>query len=373
MPLNIEFEQTLLSSCNGWLLFGNNVAAIWASGFAKLGIKSTSTVRVISASGCIDSTTAHNSTYVHRRPFGAPRAPRRCGAPLHHMAPRPGWARGHVTYVRNSIGHCDMLQSLCDIISSRKEGAWRAVHADATRRRAILIGLAVAFAWSTSWVLIKVGLKDIPVLTFAALRYSIASICLVPALSLRPVCSSNRLPSRRMWFRLVGLGVLLYAVTQGAMFLALDNMPAVSVNLLWSFSAVVVALLGIKWLGERPTCLQWVGMAICTAGAVLYYYPAGFQAGQQVGLLACGIGVLANAAAAILGRSINRSRELQPVVVTLISMSVGAALLLPIGIAIQGLPAISPNNWLIIGSASDRQHSRGLRALESDSASAVGH
>ena len=44
--------------------------------------------------------TTHNSTYVHRRPFGAPRATRRCGAPLRHMALRPGWAQGHVTYVR---------------------------------------------------------------------------------------------------------------------------------------------------------------------------------------------------------------------------------------------------------------------------------
>ena len=27
-------------------------------------------------------------------PRKAPRVPRRCGAPRHHMAPRPGWARG---------------------------------------------------------------------------------------------------------------------------------------------------------------------------------------------------------------------------------------------------------------------------------------
>ena len=47
-----------------------------------------------------NSTTSHNSTYVHRRPCGAARATRRCGAPLRHMALRPGWAQGHVTYVR---------------------------------------------------------------------------------------------------------------------------------------------------------------------------------------------------------------------------------------------------------------------------------
>ena len=50
--------------------------------------------------------TAHNSTYVHRHPFGVPRATRRCGAPLRHMALRPGWAQGHVTYVRFVIRNC---------------------------------------------------------------------------------------------------------------------------------------------------------------------------------------------------------------------------------------------------------------------------
>ena len=45
--------------------------------------------------------TTYNSTYVHRRPCGAPRAMRRCGAPLRHMAPRPGWTRGHVTYAQH--------------------------------------------------------------------------------------------------------------------------------------------------------------------------------------------------------------------------------------------------------------------------------
>ena len=48
----------------------------------------------------VSCATAHNSTYVHRHPFGVPRATRRCGAPLRHMALRPGWAQGHVTYVR---------------------------------------------------------------------------------------------------------------------------------------------------------------------------------------------------------------------------------------------------------------------------------
>jgi drug/metabolite transporter (DMT)-like permease len=49
---------------------------------------------------------------------------------------------------------------------------------------------------------------------------------------------------------LVVLGFLLYTATQGAMFLALAYLPAATVNLLWSFSTVAVALLGLLWLTE---------------------------------------------------------------------------------------------------------------------------
>jgi drug/metabolite transporter (DMT)-like permease len=44
--------------------------------------------------------------------------------------------------------------------------------------KSVLIALLVTFLWSTSWVLIKVGLVDIPALPFAGLRYLFASIIL---------------------------------------------------------------------------------------------------------------------------------------------------------------------------------------------------
>ena len=45
---------------------------------------------------------------------------------------------------------------------------------------AVLQALLVTFLWATSWVLIKIGLKDIPALTFAGLRYTAAFLCLLP-------------------------------------------------------------------------------------------------------------------------------------------------------------------------------------------------
>jgi len=42
--------------------------------------------------------------------------------------------------------------------------------------------LLVTFLWSTSWVLIKYGLDEIPALTFAGLRYTAAFLILLPGL-----------------------------------------------------------------------------------------------------------------------------------------------------------------------------------------------
>jgi drug/metabolite transporter (DMT)-like permease len=60
------------------------------------------------------------------------------------------------------------------------------------------------------------------------------------------------------------------------------------------------------------------------------------------------IGVLANAASAIIGRDINRNRDVSPVVVTFISMGIGALILLIIGFAMNGLPVISLKTWLFL-------------------------
>ena len=45
---------------------------------------------------------------------------------------------------------------------------------------AVVTAAFVTFLWSTSWVLIKVGLAaDLPPLPFAGLRYAFAALCLL--------------------------------------------------------------------------------------------------------------------------------------------------------------------------------------------------
>ena len=222
------------------------------------------------------------------------------------------------------------------------------------RTRAILQALLVTFLWSTSWVLIKIGLNDIPALTFAGLRYTLAFVILLPLL-LRQLRAEQRNPlhahalSRGGVITLLLLGLIYYTLNQGAIFLALESLPAVTLSLLLNFSPVVVALLGIAFLSEQLSARQVSGIVIFLLGAVLYFYPAGLAGGAGWALLPAIAALLATAVAAILGRHINRSGTFHPLAVTVISMGFGSPLLLVLGLLLQGLPAISWQNWLIIG------------------------
>jgi drug/metabolite transporter (DMT)-like permease len=217
-----------------------------------------------------------------------------------------------------------------------------------THSTAVFQALFVVFLWATSWVFIKMGLQDIPPLTFAGLRYTLASLCLVVLWGFRRQKVEVPRMTRSTWIRLIALGVLFYALTQGASFIALNLLPAVTVNLLWSFSSVAVAILGIFWLSEHPTWQQWSGITLVLIGAVIFFTPASFRENFIPGLIAAGVGVLANAVSSILGREINRARQFPTLFVTVISMGTGAVVLLGTGLSIEGFPEIDIRGWGII-------------------------
>jgi len=213
---------------------------------------------------------------------------------------------------------------------------------------AVLQALFVVFLWATSWVFIKIGLNEIPPVTFAGLRYFIAFLCLLVVIVINGTIKETGSLSKRMWGKLLTLGILFYAGTQGAIFVALAYLPAVTVNLLWSFSSVLVALLGIPWLAEIPNRIQWSGILLATTGAILYFTPISIPGQQVIGVIVAILGITANAISSILGRDINRSGELHPLVVTMVSMGIGSIILLLAGITTEGIPTINLPGWGII-------------------------
>lgn len=214
------------------------------------------------------------------------------------------------------------------------------------RLLAILQAILVTFLWSTSWILIKRNIHEIPPLTFAGLRYSIAFLILVPGLWKQRAEVFSL--SVKEWRRLIVLGLVFYTLTQGGQFLALKHLEAVSFSLLLNFTTLLVAFFGIIFLRERPSSLQWWGIAIFILGVFIYFFPAIKPQGRILGFGLAGFTVFANAIATVLGRSVNRNGTISPLVVTVISMGVGAILLLGLGLVFQGFPPISPQVWISI-------------------------
>jgi drug/metabolite transporter (DMT)-like permease len=213
-------------------------------------------------------------------------------------------------------------------------------------RRAILEALFVTFLWSTSWILIKWGLKEIPPLTFAGLRYAIAACVLLPGLWQRR--AEVAALTHGQWLQLLALGLVFYALTQGGQFLTLKYLDAIPFSLILSFTPVFVAATGTVALRERPSRLQWIGLAATLAGAALYFGPSNPFRGAALGFMLAGLTLCANVVSSLLGRSVNRRRMASPIVVTTISMGFGALLLLGAGLGMQGLPALTLKGWGII-------------------------
>jgi len=214
------------------------------------------------------------------------------------------------------------------------------------RLRAVLQALLVTFLWSTSWILIKYALQEIPPLTFAGLRYTMAFIILLPGLWKHK--AAVRALSMKEWRRLTVLGLVFYTMTQGGQFLTLNHLEAVTFSLLLNFTSLLVAFFGIIALREMPSLLQWGGIITFIAGVLVYFLPLSTSDGQALGFILAGFTVCANAASAVLGRSVNRDQATPPLVVTAISMGVGSVSLLGIGLAVHGFPPISPGGWMII-------------------------
>ncbi|MHA2251866.1 MAG: DMT family transporter [Candidatus Kariarchaeaceae archaeon] len=207
---------------------------------------------------------------------------------------------------------------------------------------AVIQALFVTVLWSSSWVIIKFGLEDIPPVIFSGLRYTSASFILLFAIFIKEENRTQvfKLPKRK-WIELSIYGLIFISLTQGAMFIALDLLPAITVSLMLNFTICVVIVLSAILLKEKPSALQVTLIIFGLIGALLYFYPINFPFRELIGLIVISIGVLANALASILGRSINRAKNLPPLVITGLSMGFGSVALLAFGLLFEGVPQLS--------------------------------
>jgi len=175
-----------------------------------------------------------------------------------------------------------------------------------TRIIAIVQALFVTVLWSSSFIIIKFGLEEIPPLTYAGLRYSIASMILLGLIFSQPkMRASVRNRSKKWWSMLFLYGCIFIAATQGTQFLALLYLPAITFSLILNLTPIIVLILAVPWLGEKPSNQETILILVGLFGVILYFLPLDFVGVSILGLFVALISLLANSGSAILGRAIN--------------------------------------------------------------------
>jgi len=208
----------------------------------------------------------------------------------------------------------------------------------------ILEGLFVTFLWSSSYILIKIGLTELSPFFFAAVRYSLASIILLMVSLAKG--GKPRMEGKRLSY-LVVAGLLGYTMAQGLQFVGLSLLPAVTVTFLLNFTAFFTLILGIILLREWPSKTQCAGFPLAFLGAYAYFHE--FLAfTNPLGIFIVLLSGLAWASYMILIRRLQRVREMSSLELTTISMVVGSLGLLFLAFFLEGLQPIGLGGGLII-------------------------
>ncbi|MCW4035654.1 MAG: DMT family transporter [Candidatus Bathyarchaeota archaeon] len=212
-----------------------------------------------------------------------------------------------------------------------------------------LIGLLeaclVTFLWSSSYVLVKIGLTQLTPLTLVSLRYVVASVFLVPFALSRG--EAPILADRKTILKMVFLGLFGYTIAQGLQCVGLFYLPAVSVTFILNFTPVIVLILGVVFLKEYPTVLQLGGMGLVLLGAYLFF-SAPLSGSSLLGVLITLISGIGWAIYLVSVRLLFVNEKLNPLGLTAFSMGLGTIALSLAAYYIEGLSDISLTSWAII-------------------------
>jgi drug/metabolite transporter (DMT)-like permease len=205
-----------------------------------------------------------------------------------------------------------------------------------TRRRVAMAWLTLCIVWSSTWLVIKIGLRDLPPISYAGIRFLIAIIVLF-AVSAGRV---RLLPLRgRDYLLLAFTGVLMFALNYGLLFWGELHVSSGLAAVLQATIPIFGMLFAHVMLPEEP--LQWsklLGALVAVGGvAIICERLLGFN-----GFMAFwgGVGIIFGAVGAAFSNVLLKARAVQlaPAMIAAWQMIFGAAPLLLMGITVEGNP-----------------------------------
>ena len=183
----------------------------------------------------------------------------------------------------------------------------------------------VTVLWSSSYVLIKLGLADIhiPPLYFATVRYALAFSILLAFDLATASKRASKVGTRRQAALLVVAGIGGYTVAQGLQFLGLFYLTAVATSFLLNFNPFFVLVLSVGLLGEGTSSAQMGGLGLALVGAWLFFSQQGAVGGQPLGVLVVIVSGLGWACYVVVARLLQRTGSMSALRFTTITMGIG--------------------------------------------------
>jgi drug/metabolite transporter (DMT)-like permease len=196
--------------------------------------------------------------------------------------------------------------------------------------RALAMGLAFAFMWSSAFTSARIIVADAPPITTLAIRFVISGLLgIVIAAALGQKISLTR----GQWLSVVVFGISQNALYLGLNFVAMQWVEAGFASIIASSMPLIVAALGWAVFRDKLTPLALAGLVMGFTGVALIMGTRISGGVDIVGVVLCVIAALALAVATLTVRTASGGGNLLMVVG--LQMLVGALVLAPFGIAFE--------------------------------------
>jgi drug/metabolite transporter (DMT)-like permease len=202
--------------------------------------------------------------------------------------------------------------------------------------RARVVWLLLCLIWGSTWLFIKIGLNDLPPVSFAGIRFVIASLILLSIVFMR----GRPLPREaRDWALMATTGVLSFGVNYGLLFWGEQYIPSGLAALLQTtIPAFGLLIAHIHLPAERLTLAKVTGVALGVFGVgVIFSNQLSVEGPRALwGSAAIVVGAFGAAYSNVLVKA--RGGHIDPAMLASGQMSFGLVPLLLIGILSEGNP-----------------------------------
>ena len=199
----------------------------------------------------------------------------------------------------------------------------------------VAVWILTCLIWSTVWLFIKLGVRDVPPISFAAVRLVIAIAVMIP------VTLATRAPLPRTWreWRLIlSMGVILLGVNYALLFWGARFISSGLTAVLQSVTPAFALIFAHYLLHDEPiTPRKLSGLAMGSVGiAVIYWDQLRFGGRALSGSIAVTLSAIAVSFPYVMMR--RHGRHLHPSAITSGQMVAAVVPLLALAMVVEGNP-----------------------------------